>query len=46
MVISPDVLIGFSRREFRNREAGGIQVPAASAVRGFSRREFRNREAA
>ena len=39
-------LLGFSRREFRNREAVFITSNRVADKRSFSRREFRNREAA
>ena len=37
---------GFSRREFRNREAVILHHQTMFVPPGFSRREFRNREAA
>jgi len=37
--------ISFSRREFRNREAGILWIDVSPRTCCFSRREFRNREA-
>ena len=36
---------GFSRRDFRNREAAGLLRYPDGDGQGFSRRDFRNREA-